>query len=158
MISEMFAICSSMITNCNPMTNPMIKKLFKYMTSQRFKKPMTIKKRNKLKSEKGNAQGGMPRKAGAGRNIFISPELDTHTNTHTRILRRDTTGFTNPMTHSLRIPTTTTNTITTTSNGFILFPFGGTTSSKTVTPLSLDRPRDARPFRASPSLAEPGDR
>ena len=83
MISEMFAICSSMITNCNPMTNPMIKKLFKYMTSQRFKKPMTIKKRHKLKSEKGNAQRGIPRKAGAGRNIFISPELDTHTNTHT---------------------------------------------------------------------------
>ena len=81
MISEMFAICSLMITNCNPMTNPMIKKLFKYMTSQRFKKPMTIKKRDKLKSEKGITQRGITPKAGAGRNILITPELDTHTDT-----------------------------------------------------------------------------
>ena len=65
------------------MTNPMIKKLFKYITSQRFKKPMTIKKRHKLKSEKGNAQRGITQKVGAGRNIIISPELDTHTDKHT---------------------------------------------------------------------------
>ena len=101
MISEMFAICSIMILINNPMTNPMIKKLFKYMTSQRFKKPMAIKKRNKLKSEKGNAQRGAPQKRGAGAYNIISPELDTHTDTHTTLDPITALVFTQPETNSL---------------------------------------------------------
>jgi hypothetical protein len=59
----------------------MFKFLFDLLGSPRFEKPMVNKKRNKLKAEKGNAQGGIPPKAGAGRNNLISRELGTHAQT-----------------------------------------------------------------------------
>ena len=79
----------------------MFKFLFDLLGSQRFDKPMVNKKRNKLKSEKGITQRGITPKAGAGRNIIISPELDTHTDTHTTLDPITALVFIQPETNSL---------------------------------------------------------
>lgn len=81
MISEMFAVCSQLILIRNTKDNTMFKFLFDLLGSQRFKKPMAIKKRVKRKVEKGINAGGMTPNLGAGRNNYISPELDTHAQT-----------------------------------------------------------------------------
>jgi hypothetical protein len=70
-----------------------------------------------------------------------------------RIRRGHTKGFTNAMTQSLRIPTTTTNAIATISNNFFFFIFGAPTSSKTSAPLSSGLPRAAPPHHLQKCLS-----
>ena len=62
----------------------MFKFLFDLLGSQQFEKPMTLKKQEKRKVEKGNTQRGIPPKAGAVRNNIISREIEAHTETNTQ--------------------------------------------------------------------------
>lgn len=101
MISEMFALCSLMILICNTTNNTMIKKIFKRLTSQRFKKPMVNKKPIKRQAKTQNKKGGIPRNFGRGRNIYISPELETQTETTAAMESITALVFLQPETNSL---------------------------------------------------------